>query len=387
MLSHSNSFSDREPAEYVVQVDEDDTLQEGDLDITETLFASLLTENPVDNFDMTSSSSVPIDNETDSENDEFCSYLATPVPKTEETKDSLLTCNPVVRLERLSDSAQKTDVSKQVTATSPVTNNYPTAYEQSLMYKKQKVRSAPPGQLASKIYISMQNRKRDTASSELSDDGEDGPSSKKICMSRNAVMARQNREKKKQYIKSLENKIEDLKHQNMDIDLKFQAKTKQCEALAKEVKYLRNVLANQSCISAVLKSIQLSKEIPFTSSLLNVSDKENVEASKKDVLKRKTSDINDNCDVTSKGVYVRATGSQKSSSNELEQPLSDYCIPPTPAASPEQLSDAGVCLHVSDNRVSLEVCSTCAENAGAAWNRAANRLEHRMDKSVSPRTK
>lgn len=81
-----------------------------------------------------------------------------------------------------------------------------------------------------------------------------GPS-KNPCSNRNALMARRNRQKKKEYIENIENKlayfrnenrkfIDILKHQNINL-----------KRLNAEVTYLKNILKNNTTITALLNSM------------------------------------------------------------------------------------------------------------------------------------
>lgn len=101
-------------------------------------------------------------------------------------------------------------------------------------------------------------------------DGKNGrnmPVKRQKCFSKNAVLARLNREKKKQYISSLENANENLQKQNSRILQKVDSQEKVIKALKYEVLYLKSLLANSKEISEILKSIGHSTGLPVTSSL------------------------------------------------------------------------------------------------------------------------
>ncbi|XP_053595717.1 uncharacterized protein LOC103569735 isoform X1 [Microplitis demolitor] len=81
-----------------------------------------------------------------------------------------------------------------------------------------------------------------------------GPS-KRPCLNRNALMARMNRQKKKEYIEKIENK---LMHHRQEIKDLTTINKNQCNELKKlnaEVSYLKNILNNKSSISLLLKSM------------------------------------------------------------------------------------------------------------------------------------
>ena len=76
--------------------------------------------------------------------------------------------------------------------------------------------------------------------------------------SRQAVAARENREKKKQYISGLEAQIEKLSKDNETLRSQDAHLQKMVTQLQEEVSYLRNIIANQSALSAVLRNIHKS---------------------------------------------------------------------------------------------------------------------------------
>jgi predicted RNase H-like nuclease (RuvC/YqgF family) len=56
-------------------------------------------------------------------------------------------------------------------------------------------------------------------------------------MSRNAVLARENRQKKKEYVQSLEKTLKNLNDQNSNLKLKTEAMAGRISDLASEVEY------------------------------------------------------------------------------------------------------------------------------------------------------
>ncbi|CAH1775780.1 unnamed protein product [Owenia fusiformis] len=130
---------------------------------------------------------------------------------------------------------------------------------------------------------------------------------------KNAIQAKINREKKKLYVATLENDVTNLKKENETLKVKSVKMEKQMKIMQDEVTYLRNVLANQSTLSALLKNIPNASDVSLTSSFKRRYDVENDH------------------------------GYQK----------------PKHARH----SDGGVCLHVENNKVSLEFCSKCAKLA------------------------
>lgn len=133
---------------------------------------------------------------------------------------------------------------------------------------------------------------------------------------KNAVQAKINREKKKAYIKNLEDDIEELKSENSALKKENEKNVKENKALTEEVEYLRSVLANESALAGLLK---------------NIGNVENVRLSSSIVRKRSADRDHDYHSVPAKRVKSART--------------------------------AGVCLHVDQGNVSIEFCSKCASLA------------------------
>lgn len=84
-----------------------------------------------------------------------------------------------------------------------------------------------------------------------------GPS-KSHCSNRNAVMARVNREKKKKYVESIEQKLKALDQENKTLKNRILEQDQQMEKLTEEVSYMRNVLKNHTVVSTLLKALNES---------------------------------------------------------------------------------------------------------------------------------
>lgn len=85
---------------------------------------------------------------------------------------------------------------------------------------------------------------------------------------RNALLARENRRRKKEHVESLEREVDELKESNGKIRKALRKKSKLVEQLTRERNYLKSVIANRTGIMAVLKSVQRSG-LPMTSSGLS----------------------------------------------------------------------------------------------------------------------
>ncbi|XP_039869806.1 CREB/ATF bZIP transcription factor isoform X2 [Simochromis diagramma] len=134
---------------------------------------------------------------------------------------------------------------------------------------------------------------------------------------KNAIAARLNRLKKKEYVNSLEQKIGMLSTENSTLKIENSQLTKRVEELEDETRYLRAVLANESMLAQLLSRLSGVNGMKLSSSLF-----------------------------------------QGPNSNEH-----DYALPRKRARVEEKETSGGVCLHVDKNHVSVEFCTKCAESA------------------------
>ncbi|XP_018321885.1 uncharacterized protein LOC108734731 isoform X1 [Agrilus planipennis] len=224
------------------------------------------------------------------------------------------------------------------------------------------------------------------------------------CYSRNAIMARENRLKKKIYMQNLENENNRLKSENRSISAKLTKQSDVIIHLEREVNYLKGILANSSDLRQLMKNINICTGMSVTSSLQNVyvSQEEKCFNSSKFV-HQESVDTNFKTPLLSSATvlpdYHHSTASEDDlfKTSELTDDLSscledglfsDVIIPTKNLDSePEESNcdalnehnytisnefeerNGGICLHVSQHRVSLEFCSICNENAAQAWNK------------------
>lgn len=144
---------------------------------------------------------------------------------------------------------------------------------------------------------------------------------------KNAIAARLNRLKKKEYVNNLERKVGMLLTENGTLKQENCQLTKRVEELEDETRYLRAVLANQSVLAQLLSRLSGVNGMKLSSSLF-----------------------------------------QNSNPNDH-----DYALPRKQAKVKEKETSGGVCLHVDQNHVSVEFCRECAESAstslGVGWRR------------------
>lgn len=159
---------------------------------------------------------------------------------------------------------------------------------------------------------------------------------------KNAIAARENRQKKKNYLQNLEKDTAKLREENTL--LKSQAKEQRCaiERLAEEVEYLKSVIANQSTISLLLKNITSTPGISFSSSLVsNPSLKPSKETKAEEEVE------------TRRYITRKRSAAQASCGAKRGRTASSR-----PSITTDQRG-GGVCLHVRQDKVSLELCAQC----------------------------
>ena len=140
---------------------------------------------------------------------------------------------------------------------------------------------------------------------------------------RNAIAAKKNRERKKAQFNALEKEVEQLKSENDSYKKRCTALESGILTLNKELEYYKAVLANESVLSKLLQNIPNVNGINLTSSL---------------VVRKRQNDQSP----------ARPAKMMKSSHDHLNP------------------STGGVCLHVANDNVSLEFCSTCSSQAAKA---------------------
>lgn len=137
---------------------------------------------------------------------------------------------------------------------------------------------------------------------------------------KNAEAAKLNRQKKKQYVESLEKNCTTLKTENVVLKTKCHEYLQRCQRLQSEVEYLKSVLANESALSSLIQNIPQVKEIKLSSSF----------------------------------------------SRKRPNPESKMQENPTVSKRPKtEGHSGGVCLHVAKDVVSLEFCANCSKQAAS----------------------
>lgn len=198
------------------------------------------------------------------------------------------------------------------------------------------------------------------------------PTRQPKCFTKNAVMARQNRLRKKKYVQDLESQVSKLKHENKSLSSILNNQSKLIVELRRELKYTKSVLANSSDISKLLRlinnntgmsvSTSLNSSLSLTSNCLSKKEQEHPWA--------EVTDLDDSLlipdlglfyeDFNTDGVGIKGTTAEPRHSSIA---LKEHNYTTINCHD----DDAGVCLHVSKHRVSLEFCSICSNNAADTW--------------------
>ena len=156
---------------------------------------------------------------------------------------------------------------------------------------------------------------------------------------KNAIAARENRQKKKKYVEGLENDVTKLKEENKTLKSRNESMTTLIKKLSDEVKYLRSVLANESTISLLIKSVASTPGISLSSSLVQPMGGDETEK--------------ENDEEEGERQYM-TRGKKRRSDKEVGG---------VPSKKTRSSSSGGVCLHVNRGKVSLELCAKCERKA------------------------
>lgn len=204
---------------------------------------------------------------------------------------------------------------------------------------------------------------------------------------RNALIARANRLKKKKYLQALEEELNDLRYKNSKLNAKMNTKSSIITDLQSEVKYLKSILMSSSDISNLLKAINGKTGMPATTSLnsnltfqtdsvsnsnyasfptpdsasdyLNTYDLNDYEES--DFQFNLGRDLLSNWDIKFDNDEKSSEHIETNSNITLQE--HNYTITPNGKAD----DNPGICLHVANGKVSLEFCASCSQNATKIW--------------------
>lgn len=231
---------------------------------------------------------------------------------------------------------------------------------------------------------------------------------------RNALLARENRKRKKELVQNLENQFDEIKNENSNLKKMLKKQNNVIQKLNQEKLYLRSIISNRTEILSVIKAIKNTK-IPITSSAFNFETDDGISNTSpsstmsspnyntteengtyNDPWITQASYIDEQNFLFTDLNYINSTSSlshldafnimSTENLNGWENLLSINSnldnindIDNNGIASEHNYTnnhtknhenntkDPGVCLHVSCGRVSLEFCSSCNNNAQTAW--------------------
>lgn len=232
---------------------------------------------------------------------------------------------------------------------------------------------------------------------------------------RNALLARENRKKKKEMLETLERSVSDLEADNRKLRKVMKLKDTTIHKLQSERAYLKSIIANRTEILSVLKSVQTTK-LPFTSSALNYVTSQSTAVPSQQQHSYQTnksytsscsppSSIDDDeiengtvlsggdpfmTDLTDFSFNFTDYKMSGDWDHLLSNPFSDTLITDIPKLDdddvmlstaevtsehnyfdnnnlPANKIGSGVCVHISSGRISLEFCATCHLNSQNAW--------------------
>lgn len=222
---------------------------------------------------------------------------------------------------------------------------------------------------------------------------------------RNALLARENRLRKKQMMEEMESSVNELETENHKLIKMMKFKDRKNEELIKEVRYLKSVIANRTEIVSVLKALPKAfpatknNSITPTQSLLiksemlsyassdTLSISEDIDNGIKEfdpILEYVNSQFIPNLDIETewdqilKNPFNSSTDFSDIPKLEIDSPsaspsssgvssdhnYSHYDENILESIDQEQISDPapGVCIHINRGKVSLEFCVICFNN-------------------------
>lgn len=222
---------------------------------------------------------------------------------------------------------------------------------------------------------------------------------------RNALMARENRQRKKQQMENMETQMQIIKEQNRQLKKIAKQQGSLITKLTNEKSYLRSVISNKTEILQLLKTIKPTN-LPITSSAIGLmTDNDFTRNIYTPSCSPNSNDFEEN---SSNGTahqdpflsdtqiiennFFSSDFDLTTPSNNLDgwESLlnSNYKISDIPELNDENSTkcninnehnyflnnnlsqntiEPGVCLHVNGGRVSLEFCDSCHTNAKNAW--------------------
>lgn len=176
--------------------------------------------------------------------------------------------------------------------------------------------------------------------------------------SKNAVAARMNRIKQKQYVEDLQRKMSALKREIKSVKKELADREKKWADSVRQVSYLRGMLANSGQIGHLLRNIRWRNIVPQGSNVDKTLNELNSDLSvdRSSPFGTTSPRLFDGCfdlleDRNDGRLYPVEPLSNAPADNE-DWALFDGNNPSS--------NEVGVCLHVSNRRISVEFCDECS---------------------------
>lgn len=209
--------------------------------------------------------------------------------------------------------------------------------------------------------------RRDTES----DFYENTVSKKQRCVNRNAINARLNREKKKAYLASLEEEIHHLREVNQKSEWKLKEQDTAIGKMKQELLHMKSLLANNKYLNSLVSKLSEVTGLPVTSSLIG-KIKEEEPARTRSVPHGVNHPVcNNDVSLGGRDMYGPLSSQCESLSDFTfleDNYFVDYDLKelfPDFSDCGESEKSLGICVHINQNRLSVEFCPVCNSRAGS----------------------
>ena len=182
-------------------------------------------------------------------------------------------------------------------------------------------------------------------------------------MSKNAIAARENRQKKKNYIAGMEKTIKSLSTENDQLRKKVGGLQKELSFMKQNIAYLQNVILNDSALSRLLRNIPNTPDIRFVSPTDLVSSVSESSDVLEDVCSSKRKCMEE---IGKNSESKRQNALVNQSEQYMVSKIKDHDYGSAGGSNIKRKVDktvAGVCLHVNNSMVSIEMCEYCNRQA------------------------
>lgn len=194
---------------------------------------------------------------------------------------------------------------------------------------------------------------------------------------RNAIMARENRKRKREVMENMQVELQNLLEENKKLKKSLSKSNSVCFNLERERDYLKSVLANQNGITTILNAlknkvpVQAAKPVQLKARTTSYTSSSSAFSSLHD--DGSVSPLSDDPLLSDSMIVDSFFTDPVDWKNPLledsyyfDAGITDIPAPPNDISSTIDMnstSDAGVCLHLNNGHISLEFCADCHFNA------------------------